>query len=176
MAPCPWNSCSWGRAIGICSVAEIQKGRCQGNSFLFSPTLENLSKRRAGVGGVTDIFLGPRGQLKAALVLMETPSGYSLFLCHHCKEMIPSSSPLHILLCVSASQSEVLSLKLSFRLSGCSLGQCSLRISGKKVSIAIISGPTAPPSGKCRYNQPQLPNSSPPSGRIQVLCGFLLAQ
>ncbi|KAJ8782250.1 hypothetical protein J1605_010229 [Eschrichtius robustus] len=47
---------------------------------------------------------------------------------------------------------------------GCSLGQCSLRISGKKVSIAIISGPTAPPSGKCRYNQPQLPNSSPPSG------------
>ncbi|XP_028337760.1 dual specificity protein phosphatase 4 [Physeter macrocephalus] len=44
------------------------------------------------------------------------------------------------------------------------LAEGSLRISGRKVSVAIMSGPTAPPSGKCRYSQPQLPNSSPPSG------------
>lgn len=63
--------------------------------------------------------------------------------------------PLHGLLSVSASPTEVLFLKLA--------------------SVAIISGPTAPPGGQCRSSQPQLRSRSPQSrGTIQVLSGFLL--
>lgn len=140
--------------------------------FLLSHIREPL-QRRSWSWGMTDMMVGPRARhlrvhgnpqwpscLSCCVITLRSCCGRSLLAC----------SPAHPPFCICISNLSLVPKTFlpAFRMKpdqrGLSVG-----------SIAIISGPTAPPGGQCRSSRPQLPSPSRSRGRIQVLAGFLLA-
>lgn len=133
--------------------------------FLLSHIREPL-QRKGWSWGMTDISVGPRARHQAPSVFTETHSGHpvshalsSRDLRSCCGRSLRHTAPARPPFCVCIPNQSL-------------VPKTCLPDEG---SVAIISGPTAPPGGQCRSSQPQLRSRSPQSrGTIQVLSGFLL--